>query len=203
MADGSNAKAWGRWGCFTLRVFVERHTTARCGQWQHHCGTRCYPTCLHCQSVPPLAAFLNCPLLALILPITILSLPVLSYPIISNANPSFHRLCRPILSYPTPPHPILSYSTLPNPTLPYPHSQGLKPGDRVAYYSPGPRVPDSCSYAGYSSIPVETVVKLPDGVSFDQGASVLLQVRGVGCVGWVGGVGGGGAVEVGGGMETG
>ncbi|KIZ07187.1 NADPH2:quinone reductase [Monoraphidium neglectum] len=55
------------------------------------------------------------------------------------------------------------------------HPQGLKPGDRVAYISPGPRLPGSASYAEYSSVPAASVVRLPEGVSAQQGAAVLLQ----------------------------
>lgn len=45
----------------------------------------------------------------------------------------------------------------------------VKPGDRVAYA--GPRG----SYAGKQSVPAAQLVPLPDSVSFDEGAAVMLQ----------------------------
>lgn len=55
------------------------------------------------------------------------------------------------------------------------HPQGLKRGDRVAYISPGPRSPQSCSYAEFSAVPADSVVKLPGGVTCYQGAATILQ----------------------------
>lgn len=45
----------------------------------------------------------------------------------------------------------------------------VKIGDRVAYAS------DQCSYAEYAAVPAWKLLKLPDGVSDQQGAAVLLQ----------------------------
>lgn len=45
----------------------------------------------------------------------------------------------------------------------------------MAYISPGPRAQPSCSYAEYSAVPAATVARLPDGVSTEQGAAVMLQ----------------------------
>lgn len=46
----------------------------------------------------------------------------------------------------------------------------LKPGDRVAYVSPPPG-----AYAQERVLPADKVVRLPDGVSYDDAASVMLQ----------------------------
>ena len=46
---------------------------------------------------------------------------------------------------------------------------GIKVGDRVAYTS------SLCSYAEYAAVPAARLVKIPDGLSFEQGAAAMLQ----------------------------
>ncbi|KAL2920302.1 hypothetical protein HK105_200375 [Polyrhizophydium stewartii] len=56
--------------------------------------------------------------------------------------------------------------------------RNFKPGDRVAYFSSG-------SYAEFSAVPEGYVVHLPDSVSFETGASMLLQgltAMGLACI---------------------